>query len=634
MQIGQFIPLTKLPRNLGCFDYQIKPELISQIKVGQVIKIPFGKREVWGCFVGLIEKSTFENIKAIDKIETLTELDSFQLEFLKWFSKYYYYSLGSTFKLMQPERPLKKQGLRESHDANDYIAIEFKPETQIKKIAQTILNNKEEKYWLADFDKNVKWSLYLELVKNSQLHSLSSDAGQAKKQIFILFPEVSLAQSFYQSLPRDIQNESRLAIGDNMKTKNKAYQIWSDIKDNKCKLIVGTRSTCFYLTQNIGTIVVDSAESGDYKQWDQSPYYDSIEILRKAQSFLKNKLILTTTKPRIEDTFVFKQENYQYIALGDKQKQNIIVVDMKKEQKRKFFFLSYQAEAALDDCIENNKQALIIINKMGLFSKLVCSDCGYEAHCEKCELPMMVNEQGELECRHCKLTIKAPTACPKCGNIKLQGRGAGLAQIKKELSQQYTCSENLADKKAQVLLSTGQYMNPGELKDIDVVIFAYFDSLIYLTDFNSNFRLYNFVQNIIEGLNKPQKIIIQTHFPNNEVFKFINNNYSFLYNNEISARKEHYYPPFCTLIKLFFQHHDKKICSAEAARLYAELLVRVKNIGGSISEPYLYYLNKIRKRYRYILTIKLPPCDLNKENELLSTVPDFWSIDKNPKDLL
>jgi len=623
MQIGQFIPLTKLPRNLGCFDYQVESKLAAQLKLGQVIKIPFGKRQVWGCFNGFITKSNFANIKTIEKIEPLTELDEFQLEFLNWFSKYYYYSLGSTFKLMQPELPLKKQGARESKEKiDDFVKIDLKTNIQAQKLANTILTGTEKKYWLADFDKSLKWSLYLELIKNST------------KQIFILFPEVSSAQNFYQSLPAEIQAESRLAIGDSMKTKNKAYQIWSDIKNSKCKLVIGTRSTCFYLTENIGTVVVDSAESDDYKQWDQAPYYDSIEVLRQAQSILKNTLILTTTKPRIDDTFVFKQEQYQYISLGEKQKQNIVIVDMKKEQKRKFFFLSYQAEAALDDCIEQNKQALIIVNKVGLFSKLVCSDCGYEAHCEKCELPLMVNEQDELECRHCKLTTKTPIACPKCGNIKLQGRGAGLAQIKKELSQLYTCSEDLTNKKAQVLLSTGQYMNISELKNIDVAVFAYFDSLIYLTDFNSNFRLYNFVQNVIEGLNKPQKIIIQTHFPDNEVFKYINNDYSILYNNEILSRKEHNYPPFCTLIKLFFQHHDKKICSTEADRLYVELLPRIKSISGSITEPYLYYLNKIRKRYRYILTIKLPPCDLNKENEMLSVVPDFWSIDKNPKDLL
>jgi len=206
--------------------------------------------------------------------------------------------------------------------------------------------------------------------------------------------------------------------------------------------------------------------------------------------------------------------------------------------------------------------------------------------------------------------------------------------MKKELSVEYRCSEDLSDSKAQILLSTGQYLEKESLENIGAVIFVYFDSLIYLTDFNANYRLYSFVQNIIGTLNQSQPVVIQTYFPENDVFKYLKNDYSSLYKNEILSREEHSYPPFCNLIKLFFQHHDKKICATEAERLFKILEPQIKALGGTLTEPYLYYLNKIRKRFRYILTIKLPTLSLEAENQLLNSIPDFWSIDKSPKDLL
>ncbi|KKQ80664.1 MAG: Primosomal protein N` [Parcubacteria group bacterium GW2011_GWC2_38_7] len=624
MRIAQFIPLTKLPRKLGCFDYQVSSDMAKVLEPGLVIQIPFAKRKVWACFVGFIGKSNFENIKTVENIVILTQLDKFQLEFLFWFSNYHYYSLGSTFTLMQPELPQKIQSKPRVGKIAEPISkpIIFEQNLQTKKIAKEIIEGKDKKYWIADFDASAKWSLYLELIQQSQ------------KQVFVFFSDVVTARRFYDSLPVMIKEQTQLAIGESMKTKNKAYQIWSDIKENKCKLVVGTRSTCFYLHENVDLLIVDSTDSEDFKQWDQAPYYDSVNLLIKAQSILKGKLILTTTKPRIEDAYTFKKEKYQYISLGHKAKLDITISDMGKEQRRKYHFLSFNAEVALAECLEKNKQALLVINKSGMFSKLVCPDCAYEARCEKCDLPMTVNEENELECRHCKIKIKIPSACPQCGNVRLQGRGAGLAQMKKELSVEYRCSEDLSDSKAQILLSTGQYLEKESLENIGAVIFVYFDSLIYLTDFNANYRLYSFVQNIIGTLNQSQPVVIQTYFPENDVFKYLKNDYSSLYKNEILSREEHSYPPFCNLIKLFFQHHDKKICATEAERLFKILEPQIKALGGTLTEPYLYYLNKIRKRFRYILTIKLPTLSLEAENQLLNSIPDFWSIDKSPKDLL
>ena len=142
--------------------------------------------------------------------------------------------------------------------------------------------------------------------------------------------------------------------------------------------------------------------------------------------------------------------------------------------------------------------------------------------------------------------------------------------------------------------------------------------------------------NLFSSNNEPERsVIVQTCFPENIVFNSLAESYDKFYLAELAERKAFGYPPFARLIKLFFEHHDLSVCKNEAFNLYRKLqtvLGRVKNI--SLTEPYPCYTQKIRKRYRYQMILFMRDCTADKESELLTNVPEYWTIDKNPNSLL
>jgi len=625
LRVAQFIPLKKLPRNLGFFDYKINAEIAGQLEIGDFVKIPFGQKEVWGCFCGFIRESAFENIKGITKIEKMNlKMDKFRLKFLHWFSEYYYYSLGSTLKLMQPE-PLKRKSGTKRKDFTINFSVDtsgmVKSHKSAELLAKKIIRNKDKKYWLEDFDIELKQLLYIQLMR------------ETNKQVFFFFPDVGSANKFFKSMPNEFRERACLITSKELNSKGKTFKLWEDIQNQTYKIVVGTRSALFYLNTKTDLIIADQIDADDYKQWDQQPYYNTLNCLEKIQELLGNRLIFSSTNPPIESMDYMKKGGFQYVPLGKRTETSLTIVDMKAEPRRKFDFLSYIAEQKIEKAINNNQQVLLIVNKTGLFSRIKCDDCGHVFTCPKCQIPFSISEKNELICHQCKTKENIPLRCPHCQSVNLQGRGPGIDYIEKQLSQVYSVSYPKDNKRTQIIISTGHDIVTSKSWALGCIIFTYFDNLLSLIDYNASYRTYKFLRNVIDSFPSVE-VIIQTYLAKNETIKIIGKNYAHFFQEEMKQRKEYLNPPFCKVIKLFFQHHDEKICANEAGRMFQALVPIVKMNKGSISEPYLYYLNKIRKRFRYIIVIKSPEWTIDKEKEILQMVPDFWSIDKDPLDLL
>jgi primosomal protein N' (replication factor Y) len=50
------------------FDYLVPAELAAQVRIGSVVRVPFGRRRARGFVIGFAEKSAFPNLKAIESV--------------------------------------------------------------------------------------------------------------------------------------------------------------------------------------------------------------------------------------------------------------------------------------------------------------------------------------------------------------------------------------------------------------------------------------------------------------------------------------------------------------------------------------------------------------------------------------
>ena len=89
-------------------------------------------------------------------------------------------------------------------------------------------------------------------------------------------------------------------------------------------------------------------------------------------------------------------------------------------------------------CAPRGEQALVFKNRRGYAPVLICHDCGWSAHCKRCDAAMTVHAGGRrLVCHHCGARATPPNACPDCASLALQPQGAGTERIEEALAERF-----------------------------------------------------------------------------------------------------------------------------------------------------------------------------------------------------
>lgn len=609
------------------FDYLVTDDLVEQIRIGSVVNIPWKVAFIKGVVFEFADTSDFPKAKEIKSLDARINLRPEQLQLLDWFSRYYYYSLSSSLKLFLPELPKKAGILRKKIVAPPFLQL---PRTQnLDKLKQEILTAQNKGFLLLPHNYFSKLQLYLELCE---------ETVKQGKQILILFPQVYKVEDFYQYLPKNLRDKTAVLTADAYLSKNRYFEAWKKINDGMCEIIIGTRSAVFAPFQTLETIVVDDSHSEDYKQWDQNPRYEVVNVCAKLAELFACRLILSSLSPRVEDGFLAKQKNYKLITIGQSfDRINLINLNEERQKLHRFTYLSDALAESLENCVQAGKKAILLVNKKGLYSYLLCDDCGKEFLCPHCNLPLVLDSHSQLVCHNCKYAEAVSLNCPSCGGPNLKKLGIGANQVENQLKKVYREKviylEEIKETPDNAIIVTANMNLPEKIwQNIGLLAFVYVDSLVYLADFNSNYKLFSFISENFSRMNVSYEaqVLVQTCFPENPAFKSLKFGYSGFYKQEIESREIFQYPPFGTIIKIFFDHHDRRVGQRESELLYSQLKDKL-----NISEPYLYYRSKVRSRYRYQMMIKLDKSiSLKEENKLLALIPEFWTIDKNPVNLL
>ena len=67
------------------FDYLVPGELAAQVRVGSIVRIPFGRRRARGFVTGLADRSDFPNLKSIEALVDGPALfDDAMLRLARW----------------------------------------------------------------------------------------------------------------------------------------------------------------------------------------------------------------------------------------------------------------------------------------------------------------------------------------------------------------------------------------------------------------------------------------------------------------------------------------------------------------------------------------------------------------------
>ena len=89
---------------------------------------------------------------------------------------------------------------------------------------------------------------------------------------------------------------------------------------------------------------------------------------------------------------------------------------------------------ALDVLRRGAEQAVLLINRRGAATFILCRDCGESLRCPDCDLPFVFHlHGGTLRCHHCGRTAPPAERCPTCNSPRIRYFGAGTQRVEAEL---------------------------------------------------------------------------------------------------------------------------------------------------------------------------------------------------------
>ena len=107
--IAEIIPQIRLPKSIGIFDYQVPAALADQIKIGQIVTIPFRKNKIEGLVYNLKKTSSIKKpLAQILAIKPRGQLmTNNQINLITQLTKYYFISPALLIKSVLPQIPQK-----------------------------------------------------------------------------------------------------------------------------------------------------------------------------------------------------------------------------------------------------------------------------------------------------------------------------------------------------------------------------------------------------------------------------------------------------------------------------------------------------------------------------------------------
>ncbi|MEM7290838.1 MAG: primosomal protein N', partial [Pseudomonadota bacterium] len=259
---------------------------------------------------------------------------------------------------------------------------------------------------------------------------------EQEKQALVLLPEIALTSSFLERFEkrfgsRPAEWHSELAPRTREKT-------WRQIAGGQLRVVAGARSALYLPFESLGLIIVDEEHDLAYKQEDRV-FYNARDMAVVRGQITKAPVILCSATPSIESQVNAQLDRYHHVTLenryGDAHLPNLKTIDMRKDPPLRGKFLSPLMVKAMEETINQNRQALLFLNRRGYAPLTLCRVCGHRFECNNCSAWLVEHRfRKTLQCHHCGDSKPVPEACPECGTLDhLVACGPGVERLGEEV---------------------------------------------------------------------------------------------------------------------------------------------------------------------------------------------------------
>ncbi|MBA9024924.1 primosomal protein N' [Peribacillus huizhouensis] len=491
----------------------------------------------------------------------------------------------------------------------------------IAPIKESIKNDRHDVFLLYGVTGSGKTEIYLQAIDD-----VIKKGGEA----IMLVPEISLTPQTVKRFKERFGEQvavmhSGLSIGEK-------YDEWRKIHRKEVKVVVGARSAVFAPFENLGIIIIDEEHESSYKQ-EETVRYHARDVAIQRAKFHNCSVILGSATPTLE-SFARAQKNvYKLLTLSKRMNDHALpaveIVDMREELRngnRSMF--SQILFTKLQDRLEKKQQTVLMLNKRGHSSFVMCRSCGYVANCPNCEISLTYHRSNHsLKCHYCGHEESMLAACPECESEHIRFFGTGTQKVEEELAKilpeakvirmdvdtttrkgsHERLLQAFGEGKADILLGTQMIAKGLDFPNITLVGVLSADTMLHLPDFRSSEKTFQLLTQVSGRAGRHEltgEVVIQTYTPEHYSIELSGQqDYNTFYLREMIIRRTNHYPPYYYIALVTVSHEDLMTAVSVTEKI-STFMRNGLSEGALILGPSASPISRINNRYRYQCLIK------------------------------
>lgn len=616
----------------------------DDIRIGQKVYVTFGKsRSLRAGYVFRVN-DTYEGDYELKSIEAVDENISLTEEMVRtciWMKKRYLIRYIDGIRCFVPSgrppvRELKQKKSREITEGKKNLTDE--QANALKIIGDSLDKGQKDIFLVHGVTSSGKTEVYMQTIEK---------VIAMGKTAVMMVPEVALTKEIIARFENRFGSDI-IAVMHYKMTAARRHEQWQKIRSEEKKIVIGARSAVFAPLENIGVIILDEEHELTYKS-DMTPKYDTVDVAVKRAYDWNGVVLLGSATPSVVSKYRAKKGIYKEILLKNRYNNNkmpiVDIVDMSDERRNGNMKLFSKALAMkMEDCLKEGKQVMLLLNRRGFSTYVMCDSCGHVLRCRDCGISLTYHkDSNSLKCHFCGRSYRIVNECPECGS-PLSMKGSGTQKLEEETQQlfpDYRFDRLDFDKasaageterilsdfrtgKTHILMGTQMIAKGLDFDNVGLVGIISADNELNIPDYRSPERTFQLITQAAGRAGRGDfrgAVVIQSFMGDNYSIEYAaSNNYDGFYEEEIKLREMMNYPPFSDIIKVLFTGKNEEKTLKQAEEFYDYIKGRIPDI--QMYKPKPSPMSKIKETYRYQTLIKAPQGKRKKDLEVIEEYID------------
>jgi primosomal protein N' (replication factor Y) len=448
--------------------------------------------------------------------------------------------------------------------------------------------------------------------------------------VLILVPEIALTPFLVRASVARFGDT--VAVVHSELSAGERHDQWWRIREGDSRVVVGARSAAFAPVSDLGLVVVDEEHESAYKQ-DDSPRYHGRDLAVMRAKLEGAVVILGSATPSVESYANALAAKYVHLRLssriGASGLPRVEVVDRRAALKAGSDpILTPPLREALGSRLERREQALLLLNRRGYATGLLCRECGNTASCPNCSVALTLHDGGRSSmCHYCGHLTASPKACGTCQGEYLRLSGYGTEKVVEAVRAAFPkarverLDRDLASRRGavegvlrgfeagetDVLVGTQMIAKGLDFPRVTLVGVIDADVGLGLPDFRSAERTFQLLTQVAGRAGRsdlPGEVILQSHLPDHYALRLAcEQDYEAFFEREMEFRRTMAYPPVTALVNLVLRSREAR----EGAEAAEGLGRRLRDAAGRrfrVLGPARAPLARLRQEHRFQILLK------------------------------